>query len=98
RGLELRLGLGTLLRGLATDADGRPRAGATVTLVQSRTLPAGDPKPGLALVRWARTDAEGRYEFRVGPGGYDLFDPEHNARVALQVNDQPEIVRDFPAK
>jgi hypothetical protein len=55
---------------VATTADGRAQADATVTLVQTAQLAAAAKNPG--LVRWARTDAEGRYHFRIGPGTYEL--------------------------
>src|SRR5262249_39718327 len=94
-GLELRLSRGTVLRGTATTADGRVQANATVTLVQSAQLPAPAKMP--ELVRWARTDSEGRYQFRIGPGTYELFNPAHNVRIPLTIKLEPEVVHDFRA-
>jgi hypothetical protein len=94
-GLEFRLRRGTVLRGLATTADGSLQADATVTLVQSANLPAPAKHP--QLVRWARTDSEGRYHFRIGPGTYELYSPAHNARIPLTIDAQPEVVHDFRA-
>jgi protocatechuate 3,4-dioxygenase beta subunit len=92
-GLELRLNRGTVLRGVATAADGSVQADATVTLIQTAQLPAPARSP--QLVRWARTDSEGRYHFRIGPGSYELYNTSHNARIPLTIDAQPEVVHDF---
>ena len=94
-GLEFRLNRGTVLRGTATTADGRAQANATVTLVQSARLPAPARSPD--LVRWAKTDSQGRYHFRIGPGTYELSSPGHKARIPLKIDSQPEVVHDFRA-
>lgn len=94
-GLEFRLSRGTVLRGVATMADGNARVGATVTLVQTAELPAPAKHPD--LVRWARTDAQGRYHFRIGPGTYSLYGPDHEQSIPLKIDKQPEEVRDFRA-
>jgi hypothetical protein len=94
-GLEFRLDRGTVLKGVATTADGGVQANATVTLVQTANLQAPAKSP--QLVRWARTDAEGRYHFRIGPGTYELYNPGHNARIPLTIDSQPEVVHDFRA-
>ncbi|MFN0051111.1 MAG: carboxypeptidase regulatory-like domain-containing protein [Planctomycetales bacterium] len=95
-GLELKLGRGTIVRGVATTADGRAQANATVTLIQSATMSV--PDRTAQLVRWARTDAQGRYHFRIGPGTYELFSPGHKEQVPLKIERQPEVVQDFRAK
>jgi protocatechuate 3,4-dioxygenase beta subunit len=92
-GLEFRLTRGTVLRGVATTTEGRVQAKATVTLVQFARLPAPANSP--ELVRWAATDSEGRYQFRIGPGSYNLYDPGHKAATLLKVDSEPEVVRDF---
>jgi hypothetical protein len=92
-GLEFRLNRGTVLRGMATTADGSARANATVTLIQSARLPAPVKSPD--LVRWATTDSQGRYHFRIGPGTYELFCPDHKTRRPLKIDSQPEMVEDF---
>ncbi|HEY2252517.1 MAG TPA: hypothetical protein VGH74_15695 [Planctomycetaceae bacterium] len=92
-GLEFRLKGGTVLRGMATTADGRVQANATVTLVQSAGLPAPAKSPD--LVRWAKTDSQGHYHFRIGPGTYELFSPGHKTRRPLKIDSQPEMVEDF---
>lgn len=95
--IELRLNRGTVVRGVVTGADGGIRANVTVTLVQKAQ--AAGPVPLIAeLVRWANTDSEGRYHFRVGSGTFELMDPEHAQNILLKVESQPEVIRDFRAK
>jgi hypothetical protein len=94
--LEFRLNRGTVLRGVATTADGNVRADATVTLVQTAQLARRAKNPG--LVRWARTDPQGHYHFRIGPGTYELWDPDHKRRIPLKIDAQPEFVHDFRAE
>ena len=53
---------------------------------------------GVNLVRWAQTDSEGRYHFRVGSGTFDLMDPEQTQKNQLKIESQPEVIRDFGAK
>jgi protocatechuate 3,4-dioxygenase beta subunit len=93
RALEFRLNRGTVLRGVVTTADGNIRANTTVTLVQTASL--ADVAKIPQLVRWARTDAQGRYHFRVGPGSYELIDPDHKSHVPLHIFSEQEVVRDF---
>jgi len=93
-GLEFRLSRGTVLRGVATAADGRVRADETVTLIANAKL-AGAASP--QLVRWAPTDSQGRYHFRIGPGTYELLDPEHKKSIPLTIDSQSEVVHDFRA-
>ncbi len=94
-GLEFRLNRGTVLRGVATSADGRVVADATVTLIQTAQLPAPAKNP--ELVRWAKTDSQGRYDFRIGPGTYELWSPGHKRRIPLTIESQREVVQDFRA-
>lgn len=96
-GLELHLVRGTVLRGLATGADGRPKANATVTLVQKGTVAPPAEAAQVDLVRWAHTDEQGRYEIRVGPGTYDLTAPGHERPISVKVDEQPELIHDFRA-
>jgi beta-lactamase regulating signal transducer with metallopeptidase domain/protocatechuate 3,4-dioxygenase beta subunit len=105
-GLDLGLGRGTLLRGRVTiGSDKRPAQGETITLVQhGAPIPPPD-RPGQLvehrgyeeLVRWARTDAEGRYQLRVGPGTYQLSGPSSETRdvVDLTVHSEETLDHDF---
>ncbi len=80
---------GTLIHGKVTvGSERRPAVSDTATLIQL----AGVSR----LVQWKTTDGEGHYEFRVGPGRYELsfqnavsVKPKH-----LRVEDQQEIVHD----
>ena len=47
------------------------------------------------IVRWTRTDAEGRYEFCLGPGNYDVRGPAHTEIQKFSVEDQKSIAFDF---
>ena len=69
---------GTLLRGQITEGPGhRPSGGAMVMLIEK-----GEPLPkdfrglngnkGQLMRATAKSDAEGRYQFRVGPGRYTV--------------------------
>ena len=95
-GLELRLIRGTVLRGVVIDADGRAQADATVTLIQKAQLAAPAKSPD--LVRWADTDRDGRYHFRVGPGNYEIWGPGQMPRIPLKIDSESEVVRDFRAE
>ncbi len=101
-GLDLTLGEGTLLRGRVTnEPDGTPAADQTITLVQSgEPLPAEfvsnrGEGPTESLPRWAKPDAEGRYQIRVGPGRYELWGPDHGKKEELRIEAEPEVLRDF---
>jgi hypothetical protein len=95
-GLKFRLSHGTVLQGVATTADGRVRADETVTLIASTKLADAAHSP--QLVRWAHTDSQGRYHFRIGPGTYELLDPEHKKSIPLTIDSQSELVHDFRAE
>ncbi len=99
-GLDFRLVPGTLLRGRVTSGTPlRPVAGHTVTLIQQGvTLPQewrrSHEREDLPL--WATTDAEGHYQFRVGPGEYRLYgDYGVTEPKTLTVQDEPTLTRDF---
>lgn len=49
----------------------------------------------LWLHRSAATDSEGRYEFKVAPGDYLLFAPDHETNRQFYVGDRQEVVQDF---
>lgn len=89
-GVDLRLGQGTVVRGVVTDEAGQVRKNGTVTLVQTAQT--------MDLVRWAHTDSEGRYHFRVGSGTFELMGPEHKQRVMLKIESQPEVIQNFGAR
>ena len=97
KGLVFHLGPGTVVRGVAKGADGQPLVNKIVTLVQDSSTPEL-PGEKLNLVRWAHTDSEGRYHFRVGPGDYELLSPGHEVTIPLKIEKQPELVQHFQAK
>ncbi|HWE36910.1 MAG TPA: M56 family metallopeptidase [Isosphaeraceae bacterium] len=91
--------------------DAKPAVGKDITLIQDggpvADAAAAAPPPGPRvdgaaeafrrshLVRHATTDADGRYEFRVGPGEYRLGVDSQQVEQALTVRDEPAIARDF---
>jgi beta-lactamase regulating signal transducer with metallopeptidase domain/protocatechuate 3,4-dioxygenase beta subunit len=96
---DLRLGPGTLLTGRLTRGPGKkPVPEAFISVIES-----GDPLPRdfkdftpdghQWLTRHARTDREGRYAIRVGPGRFRLFGPGKPEDVT--VAGEPWIVRDL---
>jgi hypothetical protein len=95
--VELRLDKGTLLSGVVTGPDGTPRGNAIVTLIQKTQAP-GDLPIGVSLVRWARTDLEGRYEFRIGAGEFEVIDGAQQQRFRLKIESQREVIQDITAK
>lgn len=93
-GIELHLGPGTLVRGMVTDEEGRGRSDVTVGLTQSAQVPGPDPLT-VGLVRWAKTDREGRYQFRLGSGNFELRGPGKKQRVSLKIEAETEVFQDF---
>jgi beta-lactamase regulating signal transducer with metallopeptidase domain len=101
-GLDFTLSKGTLLHGRVTEGpDRKPSVNRQIYLREiGKPLPR-DLRGGLSeeeLLRGsARTDAEGRYQFRVGPGRYRI--PESlggdDPGLAVEVKDEAEIVRDI---
>ena len=96
-GVELRLSKGTVIRGVVTGEGGKSRTNVTVTLIQTAQTP-GDAPINVNLVRWARTDSEGRYHFRVGPGTFDLMDPDYIQTIQLKIESEPEVIQDLVTK
>jgi beta-lactamase regulating signal transducer with metallopeptidase domain len=98
--LDFTLARGTKIRGrLTVGADQKPEHNDTVTLIElGEALGADARKFGHDrgnLVRWAMPDANGEYEFRVGPGEFKLWLPNTNpnsGEKSFKVTDQPELV------
>jgi hypothetical protein len=81
-GLDLTLERGSVVRGRVTfDPDSKPAPGQSVKLVeQGPAIPPGLLPARFAgmeeeLIRYADTDEDGRFAFRVGPGTYMLSGP-----------------------
>jgi hypothetical protein len=86
--LELNLVKGTLLHGqVATEPKGKPFANQSVLLVESTNAI-------LELRRWARTDEEGRFRLRIGPGSYVLTGPEGSGSRNFSVPDGEEATHE----
>ena len=83
------VGDGTLLQGTITiGPDALPCVGDSATLLQK--------SGGTDLVRWCKTDRNGNYRFRIGPGDYTLRlpnEPLENA-IMLLVEAQEKIIHD----
>jgi beta-lactamase regulating signal transducer with metallopeptidase domain/protocatechuate 3,4-dioxygenase beta subunit len=105
-GLDFSLIQGTLLRGQVTQAaDGKPAAGASLSLVQDGPPlpqeflgPASGFEGKADLVRFATADAQGRYQFRIGPGQYRLLLPGAGGTKAdlnVEGTEEAEIIQDF---
>ncbi len=103
-GLDFALTKGTVVRGRV--AEGPQQQPAALVMVSVREEKGPLPKElrtvsasTYRLPRNTYTDAQGRYQIRVGPGRYQLgtrgTDPDH--AVAIDVHDEPEIVRDLVA-
>lgn len=85
--VDFQLASGTLIHGLATIGNDKiPAAGENATLLEKAD--------GTDLVRWNNTDQDGHYEFRVGPGEYELKLPNrpYSEKLSITVSDQKEIV------
>ncbi len=95
--LDFVLSRGTRIRGRVTAIPDPESAGkATVTLVeQGEHLGPQAWKCGYErgnLVRWARVDDKGNYEFRVGPGEFTLDLHPGGGEISVRVTDQPELI------
>lgn len=65
-------------------------------LPKDERLPAATlRKPQPAIIRFAQTDANGRYELFVGPGKYDLRESGNTPAQPLMITDQQEIEHNF---
>ena len=99
-GVDFALRPGTVIRGRVTiGPEDRPAAGQYVAVTESpRTADAADVELNIAPSRYAsaRTDAEGRYNLRVGPGRYGLRNPSRSGDAEeVTVGNEAEIVLDF---
>ena len=103
-GLDFALIKGTVLRGQVTEEPGRrPCAGAMVMLLEQGGLLPKEFRGVLAdkgeLARGTvTTGADGRFQFRVGPGSYTVTSGRQLQRtesVKVDVTDEPEIARDL---
>ena len=103
-GLDFTLVKGTVLRGQVTvGPDHRPSGGAMVMLIENGELLPRDYRgfegnKGQLMRATAKSNALGRYQFRVGPGRYTVqgFNDESQAGedVTIEVKQEAEIVRD----
>lgn len=102
-GIDFALTRGTLVRGTVTvGAANRPVSNQFVRLDET-----GGPAPeelrekgdrfGRDVRRQfgARTDAEGKYSIRVGPGTYTLMGPPRTKDEKITIKDEAEVIRDF---
>ena len=105
--LDFTLIKGTLLNGQVTEGtDHRPLSGASVWLVEEGGLLPKDLR-GVngnrgRLIRGSQTDAQGRYQFRVGPGRY-TFAGTIGRRAGtdsqtFEVTNEAEFVRNLTLK
>ena len=98
-GLDLHLTKGTQFHGRVTlGPDRRPAAGQTITFTEQGgaledTLRGYFSKA--ELVRWAKTNGEGCYEIRLGPGQYELCGPTPGVREEIVLGAEEEVARDF---
>ena len=91
--VDFQLHSGTLIHGMATiGKDKKPATGENATLLEKAD--------GTDLVRWNNTDEDGHYEFRVGPGVYELKLPNrpYSEKITITVSDQKEIVHNTHAE
>jgi beta-lactamase regulating signal transducer with metallopeptidase domain len=104
-GLDLTLTKGTLLHGQLTEPpDHRPVAGATVYLSEEGgPLPRelrGSELRTTQIDRVSNADANGRYQFRIGPGRFSLRSPNAGGTepLSVEVKSEAEVVRDLTLK
>ena len=96
--LDFRLAKGTVIHGRVTvGPDDKPAAKQSVTLIEQWSDGVVAPNQGktVELVRWAETGADGRYEFRVGPGLYRINAGTQLDREGLIVKEEETITKDF---
>jgi|GEM_PF-2016216 len=101
--VDFQLAQGTVIKGIVTvGEDNRPAAGESIFLNEMGGEPPEDiheegDQVSRVVRRWvsSRTDAEGRYAIRVGPGTYTLEGPSRTQSATITVTDQPEVVHDF---
>ena len=106
--VDFHLDRGTVFTGRVTTApDHAPAVGETVVLsergasaerlfsgVQTEVPWVGEERIE-TLLRWAKTDGDGRYAFRIGPGTFSKPDKSSPFDEPIQVGDEPEIVYDY---
>ncbi len=102
-GLDFTLAPGTLVRGVVTEAaDRKPGVNLPVRLTEEGKLLPKELRGGTSreeLSRGVFTDATGCYQFRVGPGRYELAVQVYGSEpMTLEVKAEPEIVRDIALK
>lgn len=93
--VDLQLFRGTLIHGTFHPEKKLPIDLKQVGSPVPRMRPAGVPLVPV-LRRVTIPNAEGRYQFRVGPGQYHLG--RGVASIKVTVTNEPEIVQDFPAE
>jgi beta-lactamase regulating signal transducer with metallopeptidase domain/protocatechuate 3,4-dioxygenase beta subunit len=74
---------------LTLGPDKKPWPGQQIRITQ---FLRDEKSPSLCVIRWATTDAEGRYSFAVGPGNYTVWSSEPTGEQKVTVTDQKELV------
>jgi hypothetical protein len=95
RNLDFQLGQGTLIEGTLTIGANRAAfAQQTITIVQQPHI--FPPRQGgfCRLVRWAKTDDDGYYRIRIGPGNYELMAPG-GAKTFLRIQQEEKVEQNF---
>jgi beta-lactamase regulating signal transducer with metallopeptidase domain len=108
--VDLHLVPGTIIKGrVTTGPDRKSVAGETVSISErgtnvegigskkpaSRQMPWRGEDRVETLYRWTKTDRDGRYEFRVGPGRYSLPDKKSPFDEPIEIRAEPEVVYDY---
>lgn len=101
-GIDFTLRKGTVVRGSVTVGPANlPLANVFIRLGEDGGEPPKDARPDDRTARTVhrsvhgKTDEQGRYRIRVGPGNYTLDGPPKTEPRTLAVTDQAEIVSDF---
>jgi beta-lactamase regulating signal transducer with metallopeptidase domain/protocatechuate 3,4-dioxygenase beta subunit len=105
-GLDFNLIRGTLLEGRVTRGTDRvPAVGKPLSLIQDGAsvlegpgAPIGGKDGEQTLVRFATTDAQGRYHFRIGPGRYRVLAfgvSNQSTELVVENPNEATVVRDF---
>jgi len=83
-GIDFQLSPAKRIHGHVTiGPDRKPRVGQTMSLAQS------------SIMRSTATDAQGHYEFHVGPGDYSLWGPENVEEQRFSIGTEESVTLDF---
>jgi hypothetical protein len=93
---------GTRLYGILTNNSNERLAGKSVGLLQRGMQVSFEADDGSSfyrtttLIRWTQADEQGAFEFRVGPGEYELVGPAGGTQRQVTIADQADYEAHLP--